>query len=243
MKIFFYLLLFPIVGFSQTYSIKYDVTLRSQNRQGQLITNPNNSSFYYETLTRNNKNPSEEDAGDTLRKRVVLTNKGNRTRYQIYNKDTLYNIDYLGDTKVIVYESLPKINWQLEQETRKIEKFTCNKATTIFRGRRYIAWFTTEIPIHLGPWKFNGLPGAVLQIYDETRSFTWTATRVEGKAQNIEMELDHNLKKITLKEFVIRNEKNKKKLVDEALLKFAGRDYQEISSETKRGRETQFEWE
>lgn len=38
------------------------------------------------------------------------------------------------------------------------------KATCDFAGRKWIAWFTTEIPIQDGPYKFYGLPCAYCEI-------------------------------------------------------------------------------
>ena len=33
----------------------------------------------------------------------------------------------------------------------------------LFSGREWNVWFTEEIPVSLGPWKLNGLPGIILQ--------------------------------------------------------------------------------
>ena len=54
-------------------------------------------------------------------------------------------------------------NWKLIDSTKKIGKFNCAYAKTIFRGRVYEAWYTTEIPISNGPWKLHGLPGLILE--------------------------------------------------------------------------------
>ena len=40
-------------------------------------------------------------------------------------------------------------------------------------GRNWIAWYTTDIPIQDGPYKFNGLPGLILKINDETGSHSF----------------------------------------------------------------------
>lgn len=87
---------------------------------------------------------------------------------QLYVKD--YNTRQLTyfapifTRKQIVQESLPLQQWELEPETRLIGGYLCRKATTQFRGREYIAWYTEAIPLLGGPWKFDGLPGLILEV-------------------------------------------------------------------------------
>ena len=52
--------------------------------------------------------------------------------------------------------------------------YTCHKATTRFRGRDYVAWYTEEIPLSYGPYKFRGLPGLITCIYDKDRDHVFT---------------------------------------------------------------------
>ena len=86
------------------------------------------------------------------------------------------------------------MDWQIKNETKKIEDYVCNKATTFFRGRNYTAWYSTDIPIKLGPWKFNGLPGAILQIYDETGSFSWSITKIKQVKTKEKFIIENDLK-------------------------------------------------
>ena len=63
-----------------------------------------------------------------------------------------------------------KIEWTILKDVEKIETYNAQKATANFGGRKWTAWFTTEIPIQDGPYKFYGLPGLILKIEDATKS-------------------------------------------------------------------------
>lgn len=41
--------------------------------------------------------------------------------------------------------------------------YECLLAESDYHGRRWKAWFTPEIPMQYGPWKFHGLPGLILK--------------------------------------------------------------------------------
>jgi GLPGLI family protein len=63
-------------------------------------------------------------------------------------------------------EELPVFNWEIQTDTLSVMTYQCQKATCRFRGRDFVAWFTPDIPISNGPWKFGGLPGLILKISD-----------------------------------------------------------------------------
>jgi GLPGLI family protein len=71
-------------------------------------------------------------------------------------------------------------DWKLHDDTLTILGYLCQKATCHFRGRNYIAWFTVDIPIYNGPWKFGGLPGLILKVYDEDNLYTFECTNIEN---------------------------------------------------------------
>ena len=63
-----------------------------------------------------------------------------------------------------------KINWKISSEKEKIGEWNAQKAEADFAGRHWIAWFSTEIPIQDGPYKFRGLPGLIVKVEDKTGS-------------------------------------------------------------------------
>lgn len=67
----------------------------------------------------------------------------------------------------IVVEPTGTMAWELTNEFKIIDSYTAYKAKTTFRGRNYIAWFTPEIAIDAGPWKFHGLSGLILEVIDD----------------------------------------------------------------------------
>ncbi len=89
------------------------------------------------------------------------------THYYLFftdtQKDSLYNLS----RESYIKERIPKINWVLKREKKKIGGILCHKATTNFRGRNYIAWYAPSIPSSFGPWKLGGLPGLILQAHDD----------------------------------------------------------------------------
>ncbi|WP_089768329.1 GLPGLI family protein [Epilithonimonas hominis] len=59
---------------------------------------------------------------------------------------------------------------KISSEKEKIGEWNVQKAEADFAGRHWIAWFSTEIPIQDGPYKFRGLPGLIIKIEDKTGS-------------------------------------------------------------------------
>ena len=76
-------------------------------------------------------------------------------------------------------DSLHTQTWTMGDSTREVLGYTCQQATTDFRGRRWTAWFATDIPISDGPWKLGGLPGLILEAYDEGQQHVFTAVGLE----------------------------------------------------------------
>ncbi len=84
-------------------------------------------------------------------------------------------------------ESIKPQNWQLSDEEKQIAGYNCKKATTSFSGRDYIAWYTPEIPIGDGPYKFTGLPGLILSLGDIAGHHVFTAISVEKKNKSAQL--------------------------------------------------------
>ncbi|MCC6413229.1 MAG: GLPGLI family protein [Saprospiraceae bacterium] len=65
----------------------------------------------------------------------------------------------------ILEDSLDAVSWTIHPDQKTFGTYTCTKATGYFRGRDYEAWFSPEIPIPSGPFKFGNLPGLILEMH------------------------------------------------------------------------------
>ena len=61
-------------------------------------------------------------------------------------------------------DTIQPIIWELENVTKTILNYQVQKAKGYFKGNRIEAWFAKELPYQDGPWKFNGLPGLILEV-------------------------------------------------------------------------------
>lgn len=84
-------------------------------------------------------------------------------------------------SKRFLVKDAPVFEWKLMSDTiqKKLLGFNCNKAEIDFRGRFYEVWYTPEIPISEGPWKFKGLPGLILEVKSKDGEISYVATAIK----------------------------------------------------------------
>jgi GLPGLI family protein len=104
--------------------------------------------------------------------------------------------DYTTKKSMITYRSILKgpiyqyeedispMKWTLLSAKANILSYSCQKAITRFRGRTYEAWFTKDIPLPEGPWKFGGLPGLILLIKDTSEQYVYECVGIQQAKQN-----------------------------------------------------------
>lgn len=93
--------------------------------------------------------------------------------------DSVFVRDKMPDKYLLTIEKTPTIDWQISNERKQIKNYTCQKATAYFRGRNYTAWFTKDLPIADGPWKFFDLPGLIMDIYDNRNQLKIYVEKIE----------------------------------------------------------------
>lgn len=109
----------------------------------------------------------------------------------------IFVTDRIAANKYVYQENDKDMNWEIQNDTNTINGFICQKAISNFKGREYIAWFTSEIPISEGPYKFRGLPGLILKIYDKKENYIFTCLAIEKLSSKVVIRLDENSNTLT----------------------------------------------
>lgn len=103
-------------------------------------------------------------------------------RYSVTKKYPKYEVFFHNRILMDQYKVAEErpIEWKITSEKLKIGEWTTQKAETDFGGRHWYAWFTTDIPIQDGPYKFHGLPGLIVKLEDKTQSHRFTLQAVKN---------------------------------------------------------------
>ena len=124
------------------------------------------------------------------------TNKGNNdprytqseyiTTYRILKYPNDKTIDHkltLGVSPYVLKDNR-EIKWKLESAFAEILGYKVQKATTTFGGRKWIAYFTRDIPFTDGPYKFRGLPGLIVKVADNNNQHIFELMGVKKTSGN-----------------------------------------------------------
>lgn len=122
------------------------------------------------------------------------------TKSEIVNQKNSFDKDF-----EVIY---PNNKWNVTQDTKKIGKYICYKATTEIKregrwGKKAIpvmAWFTTDLPYRFGPKQYSGLPGMILELTEG--DLTFYAQKIKLNQIGLKLkEKDQKGNKVTLVEF------------------------------------------
>jgi len=102
---------------------------------------------------------------------------------------TTPSYDYINNlsSDYYIYKKEVNLKWNLTDEKKKIGAFNVQKATTEYGGRHWIAWFSQDIPYPYGPYIFNGLPGLILEIYDDNENYKFSFFKNKNFEKNFDL--------------------------------------------------------
>jgi GLPGLI family protein len=102
-------------------------------------------------------------------------------------------------------ESADIFNWRITGKEKSFLGYKILEATTTYGCRNWVAWFTPDIPISDGPYKFQGLPGLIVKVSDTKNHYVFELESISTSnflVENIEMDVSTNRIKTTLAEFI-----------------------------------------
>lgn len=177
------LLLFITKGYSQSITVEYNV--QGYNGFSQEILMANNSRSLYRTSSRTivNKDTLTQISENTYDIRPEIIKMPEMQYFNSAESTSLYIVNLQPKkTPVVALDSLPSIKWTIFSEQKKeILGFDCIKAKANFRGSEIEAYFTEKIPVPFGPFKFKGLPGLILEVYNvnSNNKYKWEAVNIQ----------------------------------------------------------------
>ena len=122
---------------------------------------------------------------------TIPTTMGNIPKYptsrgQVYRTDqTIYTTLPIGFYNYEFPE--PELIWEILPDKKKIKDFVCQLAKTRTEtGDTFFAWFTPEIISTEGPFRFKGLSGLILEIYNKSRTIEIAAIEISISPEIIE---------------------------------------------------------
>lgn len=107
--------------------------------------------------------------------------------FSIYsnNREFILADDFrIGKLKYV--ENKEILIWTIKNDTKIINNILCQKAVSTFGGRTYTAWFSKEIPLTEGPYKFKNLPGLVFEVYDSKNFFNFKLIEIKKEKRQIQ---------------------------------------------------------
>lgn len=106
------------------------------------------------------------DQMDGLKSIINYSIEKDKTNQKTFFKDRIGRDNYS-------YEEDRPLSWKILPETTKIGEYKVQKAETDFGGRKWTAWFTTDLPYQDGPYKFTGLPGLIVKVEDAQGEYSF----------------------------------------------------------------------
>ncbi|WP_294220225.1 GLPGLI family protein [uncultured Chryseobacterium sp.] len=174
-KILLLMILFSLCMAAQTHRFIYEYHFRMDSASVEkrkvsmvLDVNPEEVKFYnYDFVVKDSINKTRGENNVIWDDTPALIRKRNST----------VNSNYIMIQNMFIVDTDDKITWNLTDETKTIGGYNVQKATARYGSRNWTAWFTKDITLSEGPYKFRGLPGMVFEIYDDKDNFKFSLVK------------------------------------------------------------------
>jgi GLPGLI family protein len=178
-------LLLNVFAFSQNSRFIYEVSMKkdSTNKKeakselAYLDTDGKKSTFYAEKRIKRDSvmQVAIQSKGSIRPERSTMESLRSDINYTIDKDYKSHQLEYRDRIArdIYAYQEDRPMDWEISTETAKIGDYKTQKATLNFAGRQWTAWFTQDIPVMDGPYKFWGLPGLIIKIEDSKGDYSF----------------------------------------------------------------------
>ena len=148
------------------------------------------SAFYSKVLLFADSLKAQPDGQQEFRRLMLLYAKEGRISeltsntseyiYQNWPDGCITTRAKLGKEPVEFTEERELPKWTLRDSVKTILGYECRMAEADFRGRKWVAWYSVEVPLSVGPWKLWGLPGLIFEAYDSRMEYSYSMVSISA---------------------------------------------------------------
>ena len=117
--------------------------------------------------------------------------------YRNREKGETYDLMTLLEKQYVIQDSLDCQSWKIKNDMKEIAGHICMNASfyDTVKGKEVIAWFALDLPIPIGPDRYCGLPGMILEINEANGAVVYTAVSVLLSGEKVEIAKPSHKKK------------------------------------------------
>jgi len=153
--------------FAASYNVEYPIFKKKNTEQFLLFIDSKKNISYYrsanqyvlDSLSKNGK-ISNDDIMSSMSYDTALGE-------EVLRKNNTFSVYEKVVSAKLKYTEPVTLKWTILKDTKIYSGYKTRKAVTTAYGRKWIAWYTEELPLNFGPYKFCGLPGLIINMYDE----------------------------------------------------------------------------
>lgn len=204
-------------------------------QKNYLLTFNKNEALFEEVVALEKPKPGQGGVS------ISVSMSGDGDKYMNTKDKISYTEEDIFGDEFVIKDSLPKIAWQITNETKIIGDYNCVKATYIepvskndleayeryqektkngkpsfFEMKKpepktITAWYTSEIPVSFGPNGVWGLPGLILQLENENYIYFCTKVSIKNN-ETVKIKIPNSGKVISKKEYEKYEKKMQKRM-------------------------------
>jgi len=127
------------------------------------------------------------------------------------NDNKLLETRSIQGANYLVTDKFPTLQWNTDYtDTDTLGNYICHKATASYRGTTLVAYYTDDIPVSAGPYKFGGLPGLIVMLYNESANPNYWMLKEVSYPYTGDIPVDagyiHSLPKLSLQEYIVKDD-------------------------------------